>query len=289
MAIRSSKNIWLILLAFCAACGGPSSVRQSNAVLRHADVDLLSKAMQEQVEKHSTVLQHKLVNRYVNSLGQSMVARNTQMPPLAYQFRVLRENDLNAFSLPGGTIYVTLGMLSRLEFEGQFAAAIAHELAHQDAGHALILWRERVTHAEQWLNSSNVTGRDEFENLYFGKSGLLYYGDKYESEADEVAMVILYQAGYDPRAYLSYLEALLQISDKNPKSVRMLMEMHQPLETRLARVREYLRLLPPKRESKLTSATFQEVKHLLGLADKMKTKNGAAPKDAKPTKPGVKQ
>ena len=244
-----------VVVACLAACSSTPPQNQQNNVLRRADVDVLAKTMEEQVERHFTVLQHKLVTRYVNSLGQSIVARNPQMPPLPYQFRVLREDEANAFSLPGGTVYLTLGMISRFELEGQLAAALAHELAHQDAGHALILWRERILHAQEWFDSAKAAGKGAFESHYFGREGLLAYGEKFELEADEIALVLLYQAGYDPRTYLSYLEEL----------------------RRLARVREYLKLLPPKQESKLTSATFKEVKHLLKLADKMKAGSDTKP------------
>lgn len=277
----------MLLISVClAACSGTPAQNQQNNVLRRADVELLSKAMRGQVEQHFTVLQHKLVNRYVNSLGQSLVARNPQMPPLPYQFIVLRDDDANAFSLPGGTVFITLGMISRLELEGQLAAAIAHELAHQDAGHSLILWRDRVLHAQEWLDASKAAGKGAFETHYFGREGLLAYGEKFESEADDIALVLLYQAGYDPRAYLSYLEELRRITQADARATRLLLGLHPPLDARIARVREYLKLLPPKQESKLTSSTFKEVKHLLKLADKMKagseTKARQKPKAATP-------
>jgi predicted Zn-dependent protease len=233
-------------------------------------VDLLAKGMQEQVERNFTVLQHKLVNRYINSMGQSIVSRNPQMPPLPYQFKVLRESTVNAFSLPGGTVYLTLGMISSLAFEGQVAAAIAHELAHQDSGHALILWRERIDGASQWLNSPKASARSEFERLYFSEDGLFYYGENYEREADEIALILLYQAGYDPRAYLSFLEAIAKINEKNPRLTKLYFAVHPSVESRINRTREYLKLLPPRQDSRLTSSNFKEVKHLLKLADKMK-------------------
>lgn len=260
-----------------AGCSGTPPANQQSNVLRRSDVEQLAKAMQEQIEQHFTVLQHKLVNRYVNSLGQSIVARNPQMPPLPYQFRILRENEMNAFSLPGGIVYITLGMVSQLELEGQLAAAIAHELAHQDAGHALILWRDRIVRAQKWLTNTAPEDKRAFSGHYFGEGGLLSYGEKFESEADEIALVLLYQAGYDPRAYLSYLEELRRITRSSPKQLELINRLHPPLDERLAHVREYLKLLPPKQESKLTSATFKEVKHLLKLADKMKAKPTAKP------------
>jgi hypothetical protein len=46
--------------------------------------------------------------------------------------------------------------------------------------------------------------------------------------------------------------------------------VHPSVESRINRTREYLKLLPPRQDSRLTSSNFKEVKHLLKLADKMK-------------------
>lgn len=260
------------VLPFIAACSG-TPIRDPYAnFLRREEVERLSQAMQEEIESQLPLLEHKLINRYVNSVGQSLVAHNTQMPPLAYQFKVLRSNSINIFSIPGGVVYVSLGVLSNIEFEGQFAAAIAHELAHLDAGHALILWRERIFNTKAWAQSFSQRTKDDFHSHYFGAKGLLAYGDTYEYEADEIAMVLIYQAGYDPRAYIAYLTELEKIHAKKPDLLKDLFSLHPPITERIRRAQEYVRLLPPKRESRLTSASFKEIKQRLRIADKMKTK-----------------
>lgn len=269
-AVYASVFIYTSFL-FSGCSGAPTGEPHEN-FLRRSEVESLSLAMQNEVEKQIPLLEHKLVNRYVNAIGQSLVARNSQMPPLAYQFKVVRSNDLNAFSLPGGVVYVTLGMLSQIEFEGQFVAALAHELAHLDSGHALLRWRERIYKSKSPTQADREHSKLDFHSHYFGPGGLLTYGDAYEFEADEVAMVIIYQAGYDPRAYIAYLEELQRIQTKKPGLLKDLQSAHPPLNLRIQKANDYLKLLPPKRENRLTSSTFREIKQRLKIADKIKGK-----------------
>lgn len=270
MFSRTQQFLFLIAFTLVSACSGPPVGTSQKNLLRRAEVEQLGKAMEAEVERHYEVLQHKLINRYVNSIGQSIVARNPEMPTLAYRFRVLRTNDVNAFSLPGGLVYITLGLLSRLELEAHFAAALAHELAHQDAGHALILWQERISSALS-PSPSGIERRDTFSAHYFGTKGLLAYGAAFEREADEVAMSLMYQAGFDPRAYVSLLEELQRLEASRAKLLEDLVRVHPPFSERILWAREYLKTLPPRRENRLNSSTFQEIKQRLRLADRMQT------------------
>src|SRR5258705_1846430 len=69
------------------------------------------------------------MQRYIDEIGQA-TAGSAGSQDLAWQFKVLDSQLINAFALPGGKIYITRGLLGRLENEAQLAAILGHEIAH---------------------------------------------------------------------------------------------------------------------------------------------------------------
>ncbi|MGZ3670438.1 MAG: hypothetical protein ACXWR4_11065, partial [Bdellovibrionota bacterium] len=97
----------VVLLAGCAS----ENFSQDGGDLKRSEVEFISTRLRNATEQEYPLLKHRLVTRYVDQLGQSIVSRNREMPPLPYEFRVLKANEILAFSLPGGIVYVSLGLL----------------------------------------------------------------------------------------------------------------------------------------------------------------------------------
>lgn len=257
--MRVLSILLLSVLLFASSCTG-QQLEQDGGNLTRGEVEYLSGRMQEAVEAEYPLIKHKLVNRYLNNLGQSIVSRNPDMPPLAYEFRVLRNNDVMVFSLPGGIVYVSLGTLRAMELEGQLAAALAHELAHQQLNHPLLLWRRKVNNRgeKKLLDFSGPWASD-----FLGEGGALKLEKGLEEEADQLAPVILYRAGFDPRVYLSYLQLLRRLEGASAASLAAMASLHPPLAERMEWVKKSLVQIPPRKEANVSSATFQQIKSIL--------------------------
>jgi predicted Zn-dependent protease len=253
---------FLLLSLLLCSCSN-QKLEQDGGNLTRGEVEFLSSRMREAVEAEYPLLKHKLVTRYVNDLGQSIVSRNPDMPPLPYEFRVLRSNDIFVFSLPGGIVYVTLGTLRAMSLEGQLAAALAHELAHQQLGHPLILWRRKVNN-RRGKNLVDFSG--PFNAVFLGDAGALRMEPGMEEEADRVAPVLLYHAGFDPRLYLSYLQVLRKLEASSAPSVAALLSLHPPLKERMNWVKDSLVKIPPRKDASVSSATFTQIKSILDQA-----------------------
>lgn len=256
--------------AMLTGCGG-TELQQDGGDLTRGEVEFLAGRLSASVEEEFPLLQHKLVNRYVNSLGQSILSRNPDMPPLAYEFRVLKSNEVLVFSLPGGIIYLTLGTIRATELEGQLAAAIAHELAHQRLNHPLILWRRKVNANRGQRYLLDFAGG--FKANFLGENGAIRLEKGMEEEADRLAPLILYRAGFDPRVYASYLQLLKRLEAKDPAQLATMMALHPPLNERSAWVKSALAKLPPLKDPAVSSATFQQIKSILQEAAKRSPKD----------------
>jgi len=258
-----------IALAFCSLLAGCSSQKfdQDGGDLKRSEVDIISTRMSAEIEREYPLLKHKLVTQYVDSIGQSIVSRNRGMPPLPFEFRVLKTNEVLAFSLPGGIVYVSLGMLRAVELEGQLAAAISHELAHQQLNHPLIAWRRKVNANRSQRSILDFSG--DWKETFSGERGALYLDKAMEEEADKHSLVVLYQAGFDPRVYISYIQVLRKIEMSKTADVATLTSLHPPILQRMKWAKDGLAKLPPRKEaSSLSSATFQQVKSILAEAAK---------------------
>src|SRR4051812_35662105 len=69
------------------------------------------------------------VQRYVTEVGKR-TARSAGREDLAWEFKVLDSAQINAFALPGAKVYITSGLLAKLEDEAQLASVLGHEVAH---------------------------------------------------------------------------------------------------------------------------------------------------------------
>src|SRR5688572_32027135 len=93
----------------------------------------LGKQLAEEVQRQSKMHDDPILGEYVNRIGQNL-ARNSDAK-VPFSFRVIDDDILNAFALPGGFIFVNTGLIKIAAEEDEFAGAIAHEIAHVAARH----------------------------------------------------------------------------------------------------------------------------------------------------------
>jgi len=251
-------------LSLLMSCASQLS-EQDGGDLTRSEVEYLNKKMVAAVEKEYPLVQHKALNRYISALGQSIVARNPSMPPLPYEFRILKTYDLLSFSLPGGVIYLSLGVLNKFEVEGHLVAALAHELAHQQLNHPLLHWRKKVNANRgkaALLNFDN-----DWRQAFLGSEGAVVYSENFEKEADQVAPVIMYRGRFDPRLYVSFLQELKLMEVKKLSTISLWMNAHPALSDRLKWSKEALTKIPPRKEGSISSPAFRQIRAILKMAE----------------------
>ncbi len=166
------------------------------------------------------------LTRYVNLLGRT-VALNSDKPYTygGYHFAILETNEINAFAAPGGTIFITSGMIRTTASEDELAAVLAHEVAHisKRDGIAAIKsarWTEALTVIGTTAAHNYTSGEvSQLVGLFEGSIDDVFktlvvngYGRSQEYAADEAAVQTIAKCGYDPRALLSFLKRLEQRS-----------------------------------------------------------------------------
>jgi predicted Zn-dependent protease len=152
---------------------------------------------------------------YVRRVGNSLllyVRRKT----IEFDFFVLESDEVNAYSLPGGKIYITRGMIATLETEAELAGILGHEIGHVDLYHCVDRVRTKI---DAWRSGESESGVDLTLREFIDRA----YGEAQEFEADAYGQRLAAKAGYDPRGII---DVFLRMSDAEPPAA----EGHRPVE-----------------------------------------------------------
>src|SRR5690349_17300329 len=93
----------------------------------------LGRQLAQEVQRQAKLNTDPIITEYVNRVGQNLVRNSDAKVP--FTFQVIEADDLNAFALPGGYVFVNTGLIVMAEEEDEFAGAVAHEIAHVAARH----------------------------------------------------------------------------------------------------------------------------------------------------------
>jgi predicted Zn-dependent protease len=176
------------------------------------------------------------LQRYVNQLGR-WISLQTARPQLPWSFAVLDDPGFNAFAAPGGYVFVTKGLIDRVD-EAELAGILAHEITHVVDKHHLNALRAKARAgiatslvASQLRN--NLGGAVQAQLLALGKnlySSGLDQGDEFDADRHGVALAA--RAGFDPYGLASVLQQLRTEAPDNPLFTLSL-ATHPPAQQRL--------------------------------------------------------
>lgn len=142
------------------------------------------------------------------------ITRFCEWPNLVYQYEVLDTKQLQAVSLPDGSVFMTRGMLQVLETEDELASILAHEIAHVTHRHALKAY-QRITSGGRIFGSTiaamatSLVGMPVLGIQLVQRAGEQGYAPKQELQADVTALRYLRRAGYDVDAYPMALKKIV--------------------------------------------------------------------------------
>lgn len=168
----------------------------------------LGRAAHQVVLREHAPLDHAPLQAYVNAIGMRLAAHSAR-PALPWQFTVMDSAEVNAYSLPGGYVYVARGLLAHLNSEAELAAVLAHEIGHIDARHGL---RRQADAPAPALGSVLAPEGEQPPGASLAKTlaaaWATGYGREAELEAHRRAAQLLAAAGYRPQAVVDVATAL---------------------------------------------------------------------------------
>ena len=225
------------------------------------------KQLADEVARESKIDDDPILSEYINRLGQNL-ARNSDAK-VPFVFRVIDGDEMNAFALPGGYVFVYTGLIKLASDEDEFAGALAHEIAHVAARH--------MTCRQSKADVAKVAGG--LPGIFLGGIGGLAareatraalpmtfssFSRHDESEADYLGVQYMYAAGYDPTGAVSILEKLESLQKTKPGAVAKVLATHPVDSERINKTeKEIQRILPDKAEYIVTTSEYRDVRERL--------------------------
>jgi predicted Zn-dependent protease len=223
----------------------------------------MGKELAQQVEQNTKLVRDPVVNEYVNRIGQNLVRNSDARVP--FTIKVVDDDSINAFALPGGFFYVNSGLILAADEEAELAGVMAHEIAHVAARHGT-----RQMTRGQLANFATIP-------LIFVGGGLGYalqsaaglalpltfmtFSRNFEAEADYLGVQYMYKTGYDPQAFLAFFEKVQAQEKEKPGRLAKAFATHPQTPDRITKTQEEIhRILPARPEYLVTTSEFDEVK-----------------------------
>lgn len=205
-----------------------------------------------QVEKEYKVVDDPQTTEKLQHIAQTLAAVSPR-PDVKYTCKILDHPSINAFSVPGGHVYVTKGALAAVESDDELAAILGHEIGHNAKRHALELLRHEakanarlgVAVLGALLAGGNVDpGQVALMGGLLKQAVLNGYSVKAEEEADSEAVVYLQKSGiYAPVAVLTVLEGFARMETSRPEVDLGIFQTHPEAVARVQAVKQELQKL----------------------------------------------
>jgi predicted Zn-dependent protease len=244
---RSAVAALLAALLFAACATVPYTGRRQLALVSPPDQEI--QALYDAMKRRTPVSRDPRGNEMVQAVGRR-IAAVADRPDWRWEFTLFDDDkQVNAFALPGGRVGVYSGMLPVAKDEAGLAVVIGHEVAHAIANHGA----ERASQGTllgilgQGLAAAAGGSMDPATlQLLMGAYGLgaqvgvlLPFGRAQESEADEIGLILMAKAGYDPRAALDFWERMSKVERQQAAPPEFL-STHPAYGTRVERIRAAL-------------------------------------------------
>jgi predicted Zn-dependent protease len=251
MSITTKRSNWSVLL-LCAALVGFSC--QAVEYTGRSQVNLVSEGDEKKlgVDAYDDILKKTPLSKnqawqaQLKRVGQRISAAAAK-PEYEWAFNVLAGKDVNAFCLPGGKVAFWEGIMPVAQDDAGVAVVMGHEVAHALARHGA----ERMSQSMGAQIVGQVLGAgvgmvnpaytEAFSQAYglgVNVAVILPWGRAQESEADQIGLILMAKAGYDPSAAVGFWERMAKV--KQGGSPPEFLSTHPSDDTRIAQINQWL-------------------------------------------------
>lgn len=230
----------------------------------------LGKGLAQEVERQAKIVDDPIIAEYVNRIGQNIVRNSDSEVP--FVIKVVDDESVNAFALPGGFFFVNSGLILKAETEAELAGVMAHEIAHVAARHGT-----RQDTRGQIANLASIplifmggwTGYGIRQAAQLAiPLGFLTFSRGFEKEADNLGLQYMYKTGYDPVAFVDFFEKIQALEKKKKGTIGQLFSTHPMTEDRIQNAQENIQgNLNPRPEYVVTTSEFNRVKSRLAMLE----------------------
>jgi len=193
----------------------------------------LGKRVNEYIRHQFYLRNDPVLNKTINDITQKLTAVSDRKT-LPFTCDIIQSYSINAFSAPGGHVYLTDGLLKFAETEDEVAGIIGHEVAHASLRHVSKLYREFMG-----ILSRRDKGTGFVETLLLFNSHL----EEFEQEADTTGVLYAHKAGFNPNGLPDFLERHLNLLIQNGVFGFLRFGSYTTISSRINHLKEYISTL----------------------------------------------
>jgi predicted Zn-dependent protease len=232
--------VTLVALCFILSVSLPTLGIASMTVEEERELgDKLAIEIQQKVD----MVNDPLIKEYVDEVGRRIL-EEAHDQRFRYRFYVVKEQEPNAFAIPGGHIFVTSGLISLVDTEDELAGVIGHETGHSvlrhidkamDRAKRISLATLAAVIAAAFL-TKDAKGAATLSTgaMAMAQSLMLKYTRENEVEADQKGIKYMTDAGYDPQAMVVFLKKIYRWQRFTSPEVPTYLSTHPGIDTRIA-------------------------------------------------------
>lgn len=251
MKFKTSLLLTITAVLFIGCTSKTPYTNRSQLILLSQSQEL---ALGEQTYKEtlnkSKVITNTNQAKMVKNIG-AKIAQVANKKDYEWEFNLVKNSEKNAFCLPGGKVVVYTGIFSVAHNEDQLATVISHEIAHALARHGAERMSQSMVAQGIQVVGNIVVGSQAPQytqafNVAYGLGSqygvLMPYGRMQESEADEIGVHLMHQAGYDLNEALKFWE---NMSEGNREGIEFF-STHPNSKTRIENIKRIIKELNKK-------------------------------------------
>jgi len=228
----------------------------------------LGKQLAQEVERQAKIIDDPVISEYVNRVGQNIVRNSDAKVP--FTIKVVDDETVNAFALPGGFFFVDSGLILKADTEAELAGVMAHEIAHVAQRHGT---RQATRGEIAQLSTIPLIFMGGWTGYGIRQAasvlipvGFLKFSRGFESEADMYGLQYMYKTGYDPTAFVDFFEKIETLEKKKPGTMSKVFSTHPMTDDRIVAAQKNIQdNLKARPEYVVTTSEFNDVKARLAM------------------------
>jgi predicted Zn-dependent protease len=271
---RSCSSL-LVILLFGSGCATHRLPIPGVSPPSEDEETKIAREFRREAKKELKIVTNPEVERYIDRIGQRILAVMGPQP-YNYRFFVVDDSQLNAFAVPGGSIYFFTGLLEKAERTAEIAGVMAHEIVHVKGHH---MARSAGPDAVSLLGLLGMlllarTGSGAeaagMVSQAIAATRQIAFSRQLEMEADTLGARYMSMAGYDPKGVLEFLQILNRERSLNPVDLPPYMMTHPVTQERVANIELVIRSLR-KNETRAKSADLLKKVQLIIRLERQET------------------
>lgn len=233
MLKRTTIIVAVLITVLSAGCGSGGMGASGSSVSLDQEWQL-GDQMAAQVAQQVQLVHDPAAQAYLRRVGERIHAA-TPLANRPFDFQIVNDPNVNAFSIPGGHVYINSGLIAQADKADELAAVVAHEVSHVVARHVIkqVETQQEIGAIGSILLGQNPGAVQSLLAQVIAGGAMARFSRADEKQADDLGLQFMTTAGYDPHGMLDFFQKLLNMEKGGNSTVTRFFADHPGTQDRI--------------------------------------------------------